>query len=150
MYCWGDNRSGQLGDGSLQSSTVPIQVNLSNADDIALGTTHTCAIKRGQVYCWGRNDPYQHLGWQGAGRQRTPRLNAINGVFSLSASAQFTCGSSTQINNLGGLDGVVCWGRNDTNNLGTGSPSEAGSAVRVENCSFRVDSVVSESRSCAF
>ena len=149
MYCWGDNRSGQLGDGSLQSSSVPIQVSLSNANDIALGTTHTCAIKRGQVYCWGRNDPYQHLGWQGAGRQRTPRLNAINGVFSLSASAQFTCGASTQINNLGGLDGVVCWGRNDTNNLGTGSPSEAGSAVRVGSLQNARRIAVGDGHGCA-
>ena len=49
----------------------------------------------------------------------------------LSISSQFTCGASTQINNLGGLDGVVCWGRNDTNNLGTGSISESASPVRV-------------------
>ena len=43
----------------------------------------TPARRRGQVYRWGRNDPYQHLGWEGSGRRYpTPRLNNVNGVFS--------------------------------------------------------------------
>ena len=86
LFCWGDNRGGQLGDGSLQSASVPVRIDLANVDDLALGKT-TPARRRGKVYCWGRNDPYQHLGWEGSGRQRTPRLNNVNGVFSLSSSS---------------------------------------------------------------
>jgi alpha-tubulin suppressor-like RCC1 family protein len=57
VYCWGANESGQLGDGSLESSHVPVQVNLSGtARLIAAGASHACAVlDSGGVQCWGSN-----------------------------------------------------------------------------------------------
>lgn len=60
-YCWGDNRSGQLGDGTTGPSPIPVRVsgNLTFLA-IAAGNTHTCGITSGNVtYCWGDNSAGQ-------------------------------------------------------------------------------------------
>ena len=56
-YCWGDNRFGQLGDGSTTSRAVPTPVpgGLRFAS-LQAGGNHTCGITRdGDLYCWGAN-----------------------------------------------------------------------------------------------
>jgi hypothetical protein len=57
VRCWGDNRYGQLGDGTTDTRTTPTTVpNLSHVAEIAAGRSHACArLESGAVYCWGRN-----------------------------------------------------------------------------------------------
>ncbi len=58
VYCWGLNASGQLGDGTVVSSTTaPVQVlNVTSANQLAAGVSHTCALlSSGAVDCWGDN-----------------------------------------------------------------------------------------------
>ena len=54
----GENGSGQLGNGSNQDSSVPVQVlNLTDVAAIATGNGHGLALmKSGTVYAWGKND----------------------------------------------------------------------------------------------
>ncbi len=79
VYCWGDNRSGQLGNSDFGSSysAVPIEikvVGLAAISDFsgnkisAIGGTGdtSCAIASGKVYCWGGNDRGQ-LGYGSPG-----------------------------------------------------------------------------------
>ncbi|MBK8050721.1 MAG: hypothetical protein IPK16_28595, partial [Anaerolineales bacterium] len=57
MQCWGDNATGQLGDGTLQSRAIPAYVEgISDVTGISTGMLHTCAVRAtGDVYCWGYN-----------------------------------------------------------------------------------------------
>jgi alpha-tubulin suppressor-like RCC1 family protein len=55
--CWGENRSGQLGNGSDTASSVPVAVHLAGIATITVGSSHTCALLTdGDARCWGRND----------------------------------------------------------------------------------------------
>ncbi len=60
-YCWGDNSSGQLGDGTTTSRSTPLPVSgeLSFAT-LSAGGAHTCGLTTdGEVYCWGANSDGQ-------------------------------------------------------------------------------------------
>ena len=45
VRCWGQNTSGQLGDGTTNTSTVPLLVaGLRDVVQLGLGTDHSCAL----------------------------------------------------------------------------------------------------------
>ena len=56
-YCWGDNRNGQLGDGTTVTKFRPTRVMQPAGvtfAQIAPGGSHTCALTgTGAAYCWG-------------------------------------------------------------------------------------------------
>ena len=60
-YCWGQNLSGQLGDGTTESRNraVPVSGGLSFTE-IHAGGAQTCGITaNGAEYCWGLNQSGQ-------------------------------------------------------------------------------------------
>jgi alpha-tubulin suppressor-like RCC1 family protein len=65
VKCWGDNHSGQLGDGAMlteRSSPVDVLELSASVIAIAAGRDHTCAVtQEGAVKCWGSNR-YGQLG----------------------------------------------------------------------------------------
>lgn len=123
--CWGDNTYGELGDGTLQSSASPVDVNgLAGVVDIAAGGYFSCALMdSGGVKCWGYNGNSE-VDATPAIQVPTPTL--IKGleteVRAISAGSDHACA-------LTAAGGVRCWGYNDVGQLGNGS--HVASAVPV-------------------
>jgi alpha-tubulin suppressor-like RCC1 family protein len=56
VVCWGNNRAGQLGDGTQIQRELPTPVVglPTHVQQLAAGFDHTCALSDdGAVYCWG-------------------------------------------------------------------------------------------------
>ncbi|MDE7244597.1 MAG: hypothetical protein K2O18_11590, partial [Oscillospiraceae bacterium] len=61
LWTWGRNASGELGNGSLENSDVPVKV-LDDVADVSLGNGVTAALKTdGSLWMWGSNQ-YGQLG----------------------------------------------------------------------------------------
>lgn len=116
VMCWGLNEDGQLGDGSNENRSTPVEVaGLSDATAISAGTAHTCALRiGGRVSCWGYNSQGQ-LGDGSTESSSTPvEVTGLSSVTAISTGRLFTCAL---------LDGggVSCWGDNQNGALGNGS-----------------------------
>lgn len=66
LWCWGDNRAGQLGVGTRANSGVPVQVDAAGMGAqvavVYAGGAHTCVRNiDNSVWCWGSNE-YGQLG----------------------------------------------------------------------------------------
>jgi len=73
LWAWGFNRYGQLGDGTIVDSHVPVQVGAAtNWTDIAVGMEHSMGLlSNGRLYGWGRNTKGQ-LGNGSTAEQHSP------------------------------------------------------------------------------
>ena len=75
LYAWGDNSSGQLGNGTTTQSNTPVVVNLAagiSPAAIAAGDSHSLAIGNdGKLYTWGYNY-YGQLGNGTTTQSNTP------------------------------------------------------------------------------
>lgn len=105
VYCWGDNRSGQLGNNSTVSSLVPVLVqNIMSPRQIDSGFGHHCALDgQSHVWCWGRN-AYGQLGTGNIIDSRVPvAVVGLEEVKQLDVKYGQSCVIDTQ-------DRVLCWG----------------------------------------
>ena len=132
-YCWGQNATGELGDGTTTTRMTPTAVagglkfahiaassgfgpgsGAAIPNAIPGGIAHTCALtETGEAYCWG---------WNGAGQigdgtvidKLTPV--AVSGGLkftSISLGGSHTCATKDAL--------VFCWGGNAFGQLGNGS-----------------------------
>jgi alpha-tubulin suppressor-like RCC1 family protein len=72
LWCWGDNRSGQLAAGDTTARALPVQAAPellgTQVTAASAGGGHTCAVKTdSSVWCWGNNQ-YGQV-YEGAGPQ---------------------------------------------------------------------------------
>ncbi len=141
LYAWGWNDFGQLGDGTNNQRTLPVQVTLpSGVSHVAVtaGDFHSLAIgSDGKLYAWGRNIEGQ-LGDGTTTNRTTPvQVNLPSGV----SPAAVTAG---QFHSLAiGSDGkLYAWGYNDFGQLGDGTtvsklnPVIGGVIVQSQSISF--------------
>jgi hypothetical protein len=92
VLCWGENGSGQLGDGTTtdRRTAVPVS-NLTQATAIAAGANHTCAIRAdGTVHCWGSSSNDQ-IGPGTANRTTPIQVAGLVDMVAITAGARHTC-----------------------------------------------------------
>jgi alpha-tubulin suppressor-like RCC1 family protein len=146
VVCWGDNASGQLGDGTTEPSAKPKAViGVGGALHLAAGggevdgelVGHTCAVNDDfDVLCWGRNAEGQ-LGNGTTESSATPVIVLghqyrgdeafLNDVGEIDLGAAHSCARDN--------DGpLYCWGDDREGQLGRGRRDEStppGRVVRV-------------------
>ncbi|MDB4997692.1 MAG: regulator of chromosome condensation [Myxococcaceae bacterium] len=127
VFCWGDNAFGKLGVASTTAkSEVPIQVKdgssqpLSKVGAITAGHEHTCAsFDGGSVLCWGANVSGQ------LGNAPNNNDNIVARPINPTSPTQFLAGGAGHTCSIGISGGplptVVCWGNNDSNQVGRGT-----------------------------
>lgn len=128
IRCWGDNRAGQLGDGSRRASRSPVLVTgVQGATDVAAGVQHACAIVAGgNVVCWG-DDRAGELGNGSVARYSAPvAVDGVTGAIGLAAGGNFGSAHSCV---LLSTTAVECWGDNHFGQLGDGSTVQSSSPV---------------------
>lgn len=61
VWCWGDNRFGQLGNGSFASSSTPVAAaSPLRFTSVSAGRHHTCGVATtGAAFCWGADSSGQ-------------------------------------------------------------------------------------------
>jgi alpha-tubulin suppressor-like RCC1 family protein len=119
--CWGYNYYGQMGDGTREQSTTPMDVVGLGSGVVSLdvGDRHSCAvIAKAALKCWGTNfDGELGDGTSGTGNFSPVPVDVVGlseGVSDVASGQWHTCAVTS-----GG--GVKCWGRNTAGQLGNGT-----------------------------
>jgi alpha-tubulin suppressor-like RCC1 family protein len=147
VKCWGNNRFGELGNGTRKYRTTPVAVHglTSGVTAISAGDSDSCALTgAGAVKCWGLN----HVGQLGdgttTGRRRPVAVSGLpSGVTAISAGRFHTCA-------LTSAGGVKCWGNNEEGQLGDGTTTDRHTPVTVSGLSSGVAAIAAGSyHTCA-
>jgi len=136
VKCWGDNRSGQLGDGTTIDRSTPVDVVGLGSGVAQIDTDgyHSCALTTaGAVKCWGWS--------QNLTPADVPTLGS--GMASIAVGFNSACAVST-------AGAVYCWGGNHYGQLGDGTMTDHVDPILVPKLASGVKSIsVSQSYGCA-
>jgi len=110
VYCWGQNMSGSLGNGTnTDSLNVPVVVGTFTdaVDVVAADSGWSCVLLAdGKVYCWGSGAHGEMGQWPSTANSNVP---VLMGFSSLAKSISISDGPSCVVLDTGGLE---CWGEN--------------------------------------
>jgi len=140
LFLWGSNSNGQLGDGTIINSSIPLDItsefNLSvgeTIDDVALGDNHSAVLtSEGRLFLWGSNSN----GQLGDGTQ-------IDSSNPLDITSEFNLDDGETITNieLGAYHSsaltssgrIFTWGCNWSGRLGNGLDSDSSVPYDITN-----------------
>ncbi|MCM8784649.1 MAG: hypothetical protein NC827_00120 [Candidatus Omnitrophica bacterium] len=131
VWTWGDNKYGQLGDGSTINRNYPLPVKtemkyLKDIIDIKAGAFHILALKKdGTVWAWGDNE----FGQLGDGTYKN-RFYPVK-VKNIKNIEKISCGAfhSLAVDKYGNL---YAWGKNWSGQLGNGTYKDRNIPVLVK------------------
>ncbi len=124
LWCWGNNASGQLGNGTAVDTSTPTQVTAlgTGVAEISAGDLFACARKTdGTAWCWGSGPLGDGTGTPALAPVQVPGLS---GVAQVSTGDGAACARKT--------DGSLwCWGFNTFGVVGDGTTNDQLSPVQV-------------------
>lgn len=140
-WCWGENDTGRLGDGTTIDRSHAVRVKqvggtlLGGVTGIAAGALHACArLDDGSAWCWGQN-AYGEVG-DGTKTMRTLAVRvtkpgilpsvpvALSGVTAIAAGSGQSCAVVDDLT-------AWCWGSNDRGQVGDGTTIDRTRARQV-------------------
>ncbi len=115
LWCWGNNSSGELGDGTTVGRKLPVRVGKATGwASVTVGYLHNCAKKTdGSIWCWGYNGSGQVGKNVGTPLLKPTRLGKAKDWTSVSAGYNHNCARKT-------TGKIYCWGGNEYGQLGQG------------------------------
>jgi len=136
IYCWGSGYTGALGLGSGTMAIVTAPTRVGTDGDwtmLVAGAEHTCGLRAGQVYCWGRNNAGQVGDGTTVDRYVPTRVGTASDWTAVSAG-QGSCGIEA--------GALYCWGgwagsRSTPLAIGTGTDWTAISVGYARVCGVR-------------
>jgi alpha-tubulin suppressor-like RCC1 family protein len=145
--CWGADGDGQLGNAANTASNIPVAVSGlgSGVTAISAGRFHACAVTTaGAAMCWGADGGGQlGNGANTASNVPVPVTGLSSGVTAITAGSFQSCAAAT-----GGA--AMCWGSNQTGELGNGTFTASNTPVAVSGLGEGVTAISSNSgHTCA-
>lgn len=130
VACWGDNSAQALGVPGVGQVVSPIDVAIAPVLHVSAGSDFTAAaLQDGSVMAWG-------TGYLGDGSSMTsfaaPKSNGMSGVKSLQVGGRFAAPKTTFVCALKQTHELVCWGDNQTGQLGNGTTGTSPAPVTVQ------------------
>lgn len=126
VWAWGENGSGQLGDGEQWNRSLPVRVpGMTDVIDIDAGGFHSLAVKSdGTVWMWGVGY-HAELGDDVPRGSRVPlQVPGLSGIVKVAAGKYHNLALKS--------DGTVwAWGGGSWGELGNGAQGSTGTAVHV-------------------
>ncbi len=129
VKCWGKGLEGELGNGDVQDSNIPVDVsNLDEVIDIETGNAISCALtSAGGVKCWGAIFTHSST---------VPEdiAGLASGITGLAVGSSHACALSAQ-------GGVKCLGQNIAGEVGDGTTTPRPTPVDVVGLTSGVSSI---------
>lgn len=124
LWCWGDNKQGQLGAGDVDPRDQPVSLTYSDWAAVSAGAGFSCAVSgSGDGSCWGQAADGQTGSGAAMAHQPLPEPLAAGGPWrTVDGGQNHACGVTDD-------GGLWCWGKNDAGQLGVGG---AGSPTPVQ------------------
>lgn len=133
LKCWGDNNWKQLGNPDYFSwasgTPIPVKGMNENVDQVGIGNGFICALKEGDVFCWGFDytvpnpDPET---WEWITIEEPQLIESDYSFTSLSVNGGHACGITTD-------NKLACWGLGGSGQLGYQTNDNEPSPTIVEN-----------------
>ena len=125
LFTWGNNSTGQLGNGTTTNSTTPVQIgSATNWSAVSAGNGSTFALRSGTLWSWGSNTAGQLGNGTTTNTDSPVQVGSAANWVAVSAGGSFAV--ALQSNGT-----LWAWGNNTSGQLGNGTTTNTDSPVQV-------------------